>query len=102
MGCPRVYYIRALQLMARAIAYESDEKLAREFDEELSEERLKTYITAKKAELSEKDFYYVAGRATQATIEEAYQEGCDPFNASIGGINMFEDFIGLEKEPDDE
>ena len=96
MGCPHIYYIRALQLLARAIAYETDSKLAREFDEELSEERLKTYITAKKAELSEKDFYYVAGRATQATIEEAYEAGCDPLNASIGGINMFEDFIGLE------
>ena len=102
MGCPHIYYIRALQLLARAIAYETDPKLAREFDEELSEERLKTYITAKKAELSEKDFYYVAGRATQATINEAYEEGCDPLNASIGGINMFEDFIGLEDLSDDE
>ena len=58
MGCPHIYYIRALQLLARAIAYETDSKLAREFDEELSEERLKTYITAKKAELSEKDFAF--------------------------------------------
>lgn len=98
MGCPHIYYIRALQLMARAIAYETDEKLAREFDEELSEERLTTYLTTKKAELSEKDFYYVASRATQVTIEEAYQEGCDPLNASIGGINMFEEFIGLEEK----
>ena len=96
MGSPRVYYIRALQLMAGAIAYETDAKLANELREELSEERLITYLTAKKAELSEKDFYYVAGRATQATIEEAYEEGCDPLNASIGGINMFEDFVGLE------
>ena len=96
MGCPHVYYIRALQLMAGAIAYETDTKLAKELREELSEERLVTYLTTKKAELSEKDFYYVAGRATQATIEEAYEEGCDPLNASIGGINMFEDFIGLE------
>jgi hypothetical protein len=96
MGSPRVYYLRALQLMAGAIAYETDTKLADELREELSEERLIAYLTDKKAELSEKDFYYVAGRATQATIEEAYEEGCDPFNASIGGINMFEDFIGLE------
>ena len=102
MGCPHIYYIRALQLMARAIAYETDRKLAREFDEELSEERLTAYLTAKKAEMSEKDFYYVAGRATQATIEEAYQEGCDPLNASIGGLNMFEDFIGLEDLSDGE
>ncbi len=97
MGRPHIYYIRALQLMARVIAFETGEKLAREFDEELSEERLTAYLTTKKAELSEKDFYYVAGRATQATIEEAYEEGCDPLNACICGIDMFEDFVGLEE-----
>lgn len=100
MGCPHIYYIRALQLMARAIAYETDEKLAREFDEELSEEKLTTYLNTKKTELSVKDFYYIAGRATQATIEEAYEAGCDPLNASICGIDMFEKFIGLEEETD--
>ena len=97
MGCPHVYYIRALQLMAGAIAYETDTKLANELREELSEERLTTYLTTKKAELSEKDFYYVAGRATQATIEEAYEDCCDALNASISGIAEFEDFIGLEE-----
>lgn len=97
MGCPHIYYIRALQMLAHALAYDTSVKLARELSEELDIEKLEKYILSRKAELSYKEFYYAAGRATQATIEEAYQEGCDPLNASIGGIATFEEFIGLEE-----
>ena len=95
MGCPHVYYIRALQMLAHALAYDTNAKLAKELSAEQDIEKLKEYILSKKAELSEKDFYYIAGRATQATIAEAYEDGCDALNASIGGINLFEDFIDL-------
>lgn len=97
MGCPHIYYLRALQYLAHALAYDNDIKLARGFSEETSEEKLEKYILSRKANLLEKDFYYAAGGATQCVIEEAYQEGTDPLNASICGIAKFEDFIGLEE-----
>lgn len=102
MGCPHIYYIRALQMLAHALAYNTSTKLARELSEEQDIEKLKEYILSRKAELPTQNFYYAAGGAAQCTINEAYEEGCDPLNASIGGINMFEDFIGLEDLSDDE
>lgn len=98
MGCPRVYYIRAMQMLAHALAYERNPTLAKDLSEETNAERLERYILLKKSAMSDKEFYYVAGKATQATIEEAYQAGCDPLNASICGIDLFEKFIGLEAE----
>ena len=98
MGCPHIYYIRALQMLAHALAYNTDIKLAKELADETDEEILEKFILLKKGKLSDKEFYYAAGGATQATIEEAYEAGCDPLNASISGIAEFEDFIGLEEE----
>ena len=100
MGCPHIYYIRALQMLAHALAYDTSVKLARELSEEQDIEKLKEYILSRKAELPIQNFYYAAGGAAQCTITEAYEEGCDPLNASVGGIDMFENFIGLEKETD--
>ena len=96
MGCPHIYYIRALQMLAHALAYDTSVKLARELNEEQDIEKLKEYILARKAELPVQNFYYAAGGSAQCVINEAYEEGCDHLNASVGGINMFEDFIGLE------
>ena len=96
MGSPRVYYIRALQMLAHVLAYDSNPKLARELSEERNIEKLKEYILLRKSAMSDKEFYYAAGGAAQCTINEAYEAGCDPFNASIAGIDLFEDFIGLE------
>lgn len=102
MGCPHVYYIRALQMLAHALAYERNPTLAKDLSEETNAERLERYIILKKSAMSDKEFYYAAGGAAQCTIHEAYEEGCDPLNASIGGLNMFEDFIGLEDLSDGE
>lgn len=101
MGSPRVYYIRALQCLAHAFAYESNAQLAKLLNEETSIEKLESYINLKKNAMTEKEFYYTAGRAAQCVIEEAYEEGCDPLNASIGGIIEFEYFIGIEKTDED-
>lgn len=101
MGVPEWHYIRALQNLAHALAYNESVKKARQLNEESSEEVLTNFIFEKKKELSEKEFYYLAGRATQCTIEEAYDMGTDPFNACIGGIGLFEELIGIE-ESDDE
>lgn len=96
MGCPHIYYIRALQMLAHALAYNTSVKLAKELSEEQNIEKLKEYILTRKTELPVQNFYYAAGGAAQCTIAEAYEDGCDALNASAGGINLFEDFIGLE------
>lgn len=96
MGCPRVYYLRALQCLAYALVYDLDQKLARTLNEQTDITMLEDFINGRRKEISEKEFYYAAGGAAQCVVEEAYQEGTDPFNASIGGINEFEDFIELE------
>jgi hypothetical protein len=96
MGCPHAYYIRALQMLAHALAHEGNPTLAKDLSEETNAERLERYILLKKAVMSDKEFYYAAGGAAQCTINEAYEEGCDPLNASISGIDLFENFIGLE------
>lgn len=97
MGVPKRHYIRALQNLAHALAYNESVKKAKQLNKESSEEVLTDFIFEKKAEISEKEFYYMAGRATQCTIDEAYDEGTDAFNAAAGGIGMFEELIGIEE-----
>lgn len=96
MGGPYVYYIRAKQLLAHALAYDESPKIAKKLSEELTDDTLDAYIISKKIELPEKNFYYSAGRAIQVVLQEAYEDGCDAFNASVVGTDMFEDFIGLK------
>ena len=82
--------------MAHGLAYTESAKKAKQLNEEPSEEVLKQFIFEKKEKISEKEFYYLAGRATQCTIDEAYDMGTDPLNACIGGIGLFEELIGIE------
>ena len=98
MGVPEWHYKRALQNLAHALAYNESVKKAKQFYEETSEEVLKQFIFEKKAKISEKEFYYLAGRATQCAIDEAYDMGTDSFNAAACGIWLFEDLIGIGEE----
>ena len=100
MGCPSIYYKRALQCFAHALVYIEDSKLAKELLEEKSEEKLETFILDKKKIYNEKQFYYDAGRTSEYVLNEADDDGCDAFNACIGGLNMFDSFIGLEDDTD--
>ena len=100
MGCPSIYYKRALQCFAHALVYMEDKKLAKELSEEKSEEKLETFILDKKKIYNWKRFYYDAGRTVEYVLNEADEEGCDAFNACIGGLNMFDSFIGLEDDTD--
>ena len=102
MGVPELHYIRALQNLAHGLAYNESPRKAKQLNEETSEEVLKQFIFGKKEEISEKEFYYLAGRATQCTIDEAYDEGTDAFNAAAGGIGMFEELIGIEESEEDD
>lgn len=99
MGSPSVYYKRALQDFACCLAYEEDNyKLAKELYVEDSVEKLESYILETKNKLDEKLFFYNAGLASQRILDDAEKEGCDPLNASIGGIAEFEYFIGLAED----
>ena len=100
MGCPSIYYKRALQCFAHALVYMEDSKLAKELSEEKSEEKLEIFILDKKKICNEKQFYYDAGRTVEYVLNEADEEGSDAFNACIGGLNMFDSFIGLEDDTD--
>ena len=44
----------------------------------------------------------MAGRATQCTVDEAYDEGTDAFNAAACGIWLFEELIGIEESEEDD
>ena len=100
MGCPSIYYKRALQCFAHVLVCMEDKKLAKELSEEKSEEKLETFILEKKKTCNEKQFYYDAGRTAECVLNEADEEGRDAFNACIGGLNMFDSFIGLEDDAD--
>lgn len=102
MGVPEWHYKRALQNLAHALAYKESPKKAKQLYEETSEEVLKQFIFEKKDKISEKEFYYLVGRAIQCTIDEAYDEGTDSLNAAACGISMFEDLIGMEENEEDE
>ena len=100
MGCTSRYYKRALQCFSHALIYNEDSKLAKELYEEKSEEKLEKFILEKKKTCNEKQFYYDAGRTAEYVLYEADEEGCDAFNACIGGLSMFDSFIGLEDDTD--
>lgn len=98
MGCPSRYYKRALQCFAHALIYMEDKKLAKELSEEKSEEKLEKFILERKETCDVRQFYYDAGRTSEYVLNEADEEGCDAFNACIGGLNIFDDFIGLKDD----
>ena len=99
MGNPDIYYKRALQNFAHCLAAEEDKwSLAKQLYEEESEKVLEEYILKRKSEMDERLFFYNAGRTCQVIFHEAYEEGCDPLNASCGGISAFNYFIGLEED----
>ena len=97
MGCPDIYYTKALQYFAHCLAFSEDIKLSKELAAETSRDRLESYILQKK-KIDEKQFYFDAGRTFQAVLDEATEEGTDAFNASIGGLNEFTEFILCEVE----
>ena len=103
MGCPDIYYKRALQNFAHCLAAEDDNfSLAKKLYEEKSESVLEDFILKRKNEMDLRLFFYDAGQTRQVVFNEAYEEGCDAMNASMAGINEFDYFIGLIDEEDDD
>ena len=100
MGCPSIYYKRALQCFAHALVYMEDSKLAKELSEEKSEYKLEKFILDKKKTCNEKQFYYDAGRTSEYVLIVVDEGGGDGCEACIGGLNMFDSVIGLEDDAD--
>ena len=100
MGCPDRHYKIALQNFAYVLTCMKNKRLADRWREEDSEELLKEYTLSKKKVVSTDRYYYDAGIAIQQMMDEAVEEGCDSMNATLGGMIMFEDFLGLRDNGD--
>ena len=98
MGNPTIYYKRTLQSFAYYLTCHSNMKLAMQLNGEKDIAKLEEYIINKKNDTPIEKFFYNAGMAFMNTMNYVDKnEGCDGFNASISGLNMFKDFIGLKK-----
>lgn len=96
MGSPEIYYKRTLQAFAYNLNYATNKERAELLYEEESVNILEEEIMRWKDSLGEKEFYYQAGRTTEYVLNEADKnDGCDGFNACIGGICNFENFVGV-------
>lgn len=103
MGNPMWSYLEVLQNLSYILTVQKDQKLAVKLYEEKSYEKLEEYINEKRKEFSDNEWFYYAGMAFERTFNRIYEEdGCDAFNAAIGGLTMFEEFIGLEEEENDQ
>lgn len=102
MGCPGIYYKKALQRLASYLATIEDEcKLACELQSEQSNEKLEKYILDRKTKIDWKLFFLYAGHASGHVLDDAFQEGNDATHAAWAGINDFEHFIGLLNDEED-
>lgn len=100
MGCPDRYYKKALQAFAHNLNYFNNKDKASEMFNEANEEVLENEITRwKNSRLPVQNFYYEAGRISELILNNADKyDGCDGFNACIGGVYEFEQFIGVEDD----
>ena len=101
MGSPEYYYKELLQNLAYHLYIDEDKDLAIKFLRGKSISALEHYVLKKKSGIKEKDFYYAAGKTVGNVIKRADDEdGIDGFNACIGGLSCFEDFIGVLNDND--
>lgn len=63
------------------------------------EEVLRKKINLWRIRLPQNEFFFQAGRTLQYIYHQGDEEGNDMFNACLGGLIMFEDFI-FEREDD--
>lgn len=105
MGCIENYYKKVLQTFAYYLTYDNDIQRADQLNVENDIEVLKEFILTKKQGMSTEKFFYEASRTSMYVLDEINNSGgCDIFNACIGGLIEFENFIGLGmelEEPDE-
>lgn len=107
MGCPSIYYSKALQLFARALHLQvkdfSEVDIADKYLKENNEEKLVEAINSYKEQVTEKRYFFIAGEVSEYVIRDADEnDGCDGFNACLGGLNMFEQFVFRDKYEEDD
>lgn len=98
MGCPDIYYRQALQTAchSRLITLKNS-KLAKQYAEEQDIDKLEKMIEELREDTP--DFYYDMGMAAGVVYQDACDnDGCDGFNACLGGIYMFESLIKGDDE----
>lgn len=94
MGCPERYYKEALQKFAHSLWFDSNKKKAKQLVDEESIKELKDAIRTQKENANMIDFVFDAGISAGMVLESADRDGgCDGFNACLGGLSDFEDFI---------
>ena len=99
MGCPDIYYLRALQYFAHCLNFSSDRQRAKELSTCTSIGKLEKEILDWKNKIDYTEFYFDAGRVFEKVLTEADEnDGCDGLNACLGGINSFKKLIGVKHE----
>lgn len=94
MGCPGMYYKKALQNFAYSLYRFSDKEKAQQLLNEDSVAKIEKEITARKENISVEEFIFEAGFVAGTVLECADRDdGCDGFNACLGGLNEFEEFV---------
>lgn len=94
MGCPGRYYKEALWNFTHKLYFDSDKKKAKEMLNEESVEKLEQEIREQRNNVDAIDFIFDAGIVAGIVLECADRDdGCDGFNACLGGISEFEEFV---------
>lgn len=102
MGSPEKYYKMSLQKFAYALNFDTDKLKSDVLLKENDEEILEQEILDCKNKIDQSEFYFYAGRVYgEILIDTENNDGCDGFNACIGGLNMFMTFIGLKDEEEE-
>lgn len=96
MGDPKPYYKKILRNFAYELVYLTDANLAKQLETEQDIKKLEDIILEKKQEIPTETFFYHAGIAVMNEFSDTFHtDANDDVNTCIGGINLFEDFIGL-------
>lgn len=90
-----VFYLEALQKMAAALYLGRDNELSAEMNKEQSVDRLESIIIELMNNISEREFYYFAGRVTECILIEAEQEGIDALDACREALIEFYELIDI-------
>lgn len=94
MGCPDNYYRKALQRFAHNLLIRVDVNKAAQMMNEKSIEKLEYEIKEQRKNIDDANFAFDAGIVVGAVVICADRDdGCDGFNACLGGISEFEEFV---------
>ena len=87
MGCPNISYTE--------MCYEADRLIRKKkkIDKEVSIEDIEKRLADAK---HDNMFYFNCGIAASNVLHKIIKnDGCDDLNATVGGLHLFRDFIGL-------